>query len=121
MIRASRWLAALAPLGIGVCAAIFFASGLAANPILFLKADLGTLCLLCGAALSGLSAAGLVIGQGSDARQRKRLARARTEAVTDKHRFLSDWTTSSRIRSPQSASGSPISTTPMPTASGVTL
>jgi signal transduction histidine kinase len=88
MIRFSRWLIALTPAGLGLFIALFLSSGLVNNPVIYLKADLGTLCLLVGLTLSGLFGLGLTVWVQIDGDQRKRLARARTEATADKHRFL---------------------------------
>jgi len=88
MIRLARWLIVLTPAGLGILIALFVSSGLANNPILFLKADLGTLCWLIGVILSLLLAAGLALWQVLAAQQRQQLTDAHTEATADKHRFL---------------------------------
>ncbi len=88
MIRRARWLLVLTPRGLGLLLALFLSSGLAANPVLFLKADLGTLCLILGGLISLLLGLGLLVLQLISAQQRRRVARARSEAVADKHRFL---------------------------------
>jgi two-component system OmpR family sensor kinase len=87
MLRLARWLLVLTPAGLGLLAVLFFSSGLVGNPVLYLRADLGTLCLIIGVISSVLLSSGLALWSRSDS-LRKRLIKARSESVADKHRFI---------------------------------
>lgn len=87
MIRLARWLLVLTPAGLGLLAALFLSSGLIYNPILYLRADVGTLGLLAGVLISILLSGGLLLwSRGEGLHQR--LLKARADSVADKHRFL---------------------------------
>jgi two-component system OmpR family sensor kinase len=73
----SRYALALAPLLLGVALALIWQAGAAANPILYLRADVGTALLLLGAVGSVVALAAAVAG----ARRRAAVARAAQEAA----------------------------------------
>jgi len=58
------------------------------NPVLYLRADLGTLALLAGTALSLLMAGGLLLWEWSERRCQNRTAGLRTLAAQERRRFL---------------------------------
>jgi two-component system OmpR family sensor kinase len=58
------------------------------NPILYLRADLGTLALLAGLALSSLMAGGLLLWEWAERRCGQRVAGLRTQAAAERRRFL---------------------------------
>lgn len=88
MMRLARWLVAVTPFGLGLLIALFLSTGLAANPIVFLKADVGTLCILIGALATIGLGLGLFTWQRNADQHSQALAHARGQAVADKHRFL---------------------------------
>jgi two-component system OmpR family sensor kinase len=58
------------------------------NPVLYLRADLGTLALLAGLALSSLMAGGLLLWEWAERRCWQRVAGLRTQAAAERRRFL---------------------------------
>ena len=58
------------------------------NPVLYLRADLGTLALLVGIALSLLMVGVLILWEWSERRCQNRLAGLRTQAAQERRRFL---------------------------------
>jgi two-component system OmpR family sensor kinase len=58
------------------------------NPVLYLRADLGTLALLAGLALSSLMAGGLLLWEWAERRCGQRVAGLRTQAAAERRRFL---------------------------------
>jgi two-component system OmpR family sensor kinase len=83
-----RWTVVLMPLGIGALVALLFFSGLLTAPLVYLKADAGTLCLICGAVVTGVTGIALAVWTVLDKRHRLRLARVRNNAAAERQRFL---------------------------------
>lgn len=88
MRRLAIWAAALIPAVAGVAAAVTLAVGLFTNPVLYLRADLGTLSLLLGIAISTLLMLALGLWLWNEYRHRESLAQTMTEAAADRRRFL---------------------------------
>ncbi len=83
MIR--RWLIVLLPIGIGVALSLILNAGLFSNPIVYLRADMGSVCVLIGAIVSIGLAAGLIAWS----RAKQDVEReARWRAAEDRRRFV---------------------------------
>ncbi|MCL5996811.1 MAG: sensor histidine kinase, partial [Chloroflexi bacterium] len=83
-----RWLAVLLPLGISGVAMILLRSGQLANPILYMRADTGTLLGLLGLiASAGLACAVVIRDRLQQTRQRS-AEQALALAADDRRRFL---------------------------------
>ncbi len=78
----------LVPLLIGMAIRILLARGWVANPILFLRADAGTLALLLGIFLSITVGIGISLRTREDRVRDGVVAAAQREAVADRRRFL---------------------------------
>jgi signal transduction histidine kinase len=88
-----RWwplLASLAPLGLGLLAALLCQAGLFPDPVLVLRlrADVGTLLLLAGALLTLLALPAAAVGMHSARRRARDLDAARAACADDRRRFL---------------------------------
>jgi two-component system OmpR family sensor kinase len=80
-----RWLIVLLPIGIGVALSLILSSGLFPNPIVYLRADVGAVCVLIGAIVSIVLAAWLIAWS----RSQKNVEReARWRAAEDRRRFV---------------------------------
>ncbi len=82
------WLTAVIPASLGISAAVFFASGTVANPIIRARIDLGTLLLFAGFALSALMAAGFALAQWRRRAINLTLTQSLSRAAADRRRFL---------------------------------
>ena len=83
-----KWLIAFIPLGLGLIVAALLESGRLANPVLRLRADLGTLAVLIGLALSAAMAALLALQGWTKRVQRQSFAQAQAQATEERRRFL---------------------------------
>lgn len=88
-----RWwplLAGLAPLALGLLAALLWQAGLFPDPVLVLRlrADVGTLLLLAGALLTLLVLPAAAVGMHGARRQTRDLEAARAACADDRRRFL---------------------------------
>jgi two-component system OmpR family sensor kinase len=80
-----RWLIMLLPIGIGAGLSLILNSGLFPNPIVFMRADVGAVCVLIGAITSVVLAAWLIAWS----RAKQSLEReARWRAAEDRRRFV---------------------------------
>jgi len=82
--------ASLAPLGVGMLAALFWQAGLWPDPVLVLRlrADVGTLLLLAGALLTLLALPAAAVGMHAARRRARDLEAVRAACADDRHRFL---------------------------------
>lgn len=80
-----RWLIVLLPIGIGVALSLILNVGLFPNPIVFLRADAGSVCVLIGAITSIVLAAWLIAWSRA---QRNVEREARWRAAEDRRRFV---------------------------------
>lgn len=87
-MRGRRFLLALAPAGLGLLASLAWREGPWANPVLYLRADAGTLCLLAGLLGSLACAASGVLLRAAEARQARAIARLRSEQAERHRRFV---------------------------------
>jgi two-component system OmpR family sensor kinase len=88
-----RWwplLASLAPLGLGLPAALIWQADLFTDPVLVLRlqADVGTLFLAAGALLTLLALPAAAVGIYGTRRRARDLEAARDACADDRHRFL---------------------------------
>ena len=88
-----RWwplLASLAPLGLGLLAALLWQTGLLPGPVLelHLRADMGTLLLLTGALLTLLALPAAEVGMYAARLRARDLEAARAACAGDRRRFL---------------------------------
>lgn len=83
-----RYGLSLLPLGLGVALAALWQAGLWANPILYLRADLGTLLLLLGLLGSMGWGLGLALWALADRRREQALTRSRQEQADSHRRFI---------------------------------
>lgn len=79
-----RWLLPLIPFGLSLAIATLLGSGRLDNPILYLRADLGTLTMLVGLALSTLAASLLLLRNWATRARRQ----AQTQVADDRRRFV---------------------------------
>jgi signal transduction histidine kinase len=80
-----HWLIALLPIGIGVGLSLILNVGLFPNPIVYLRADVGAVCVLIGAIVSIVLAAWLIAWSRA---QRNVEREARWRAAEDRRRFV---------------------------------
>jgi two-component system OmpR family sensor kinase len=78
----------LIPALVGVAASVALTLSLFPNPILYLRADLGTLSLLIGIAISTLLMLALALWLWTEYRHRESLTQAAAQAAADRRRFL---------------------------------
>jgi two-component system OmpR family sensor kinase len=83
-----RYLAALLPLGLGLLLAVAWQSGLWPNPILYLRADVGTLLALLGALAALVCGLVAAARQAAGQRAAQSLARLREEQAESHRRFI---------------------------------
>lgn len=88
-----RWwplLASLAPLGVGLLAALLWQAGVWPNPVLVLRlrADVGTLSLLACALLTLLALPAAAVGMRAARRRARDLEAVRAACADDRHSFL---------------------------------
>ncbi len=83
-----RWALLLAPVGLGVAAALLWQAGLWPDPILYLRADAGTACLLLGLAMGLAGAGGLAVWGAAFRRSQAALAELRQEQADAHRRFI---------------------------------
>ncbi len=88
MITKWNWLAALAPALVGTAARVLTAGGILDNPLVYLRADVGTLAMLTGIVLSGLAAVYLALSARAARRYHAGVAQAQAGAAEDRRRFL---------------------------------
>lgn len=88
MRRLAIWAAALIPVLVGVAASVALTLNLFPNPILYLRADLGTLSLLIGIAISTLLMLALAGWLWTEYRHRESLTQTTAQAAADRRRFL---------------------------------
>ena len=81
-------LGVLLPLLLGLAARLALAAGWAENPVLFLRADLGTLLLFLGLLCTLLAAAGTGLAFAQRKRFGRQLEETRQHALEDRRRFL---------------------------------
>ncbi len=83
-------LASLAPLGLGLLAALLWQAGLLPNPVLVLRlrADVGTLLLLAGVLLTLLALPAAAVGMHGVRRRARDLDAVRAACADDRRRFL---------------------------------
>jgi two-component system OmpR family sensor kinase len=82
-----RWGLALVPLAAGLVIALADVPALP-RPIIYVRADVGTLALIIGSALSILAAAGLALWGWAGRRCQQNVADAHAEAAEERRRFL---------------------------------
>lgn len=82
-----KWVFSVVPFGLGLLVAALLGSGRVENPILRVRADLGTLVVLMGLVLSAVMAALLAL-QGTKRAHRQSLAQAHAQAAEERRRFL---------------------------------
>jgi two-component system OmpR family sensor kinase len=83
------WGIALLPAAGGLAAALLVANvAPLENPILYVRADLGTMALIVGLGLSALMAAGLALWQGQERRHQQRVAQVHAQMADERRRFL---------------------------------
>jgi two-component system OmpR family sensor kinase len=80
-----RWLIVLLPIGIGVALSLILNVGLFPNPIVYLRADVGAVCVLIGAIISIVLAAWLIAWSRA---QQNIERQARWRAAEDRRRFV---------------------------------
>jgi two-component system OmpR family sensor kinase len=83
-----RWLAALAPLVLGLAYKAITLGEWLENPVLFLRGDTGTLALLFGVLLSGVASAFLLQSQRAARRRQADVVAVQTQAAEDRRQFL---------------------------------
>lgn len=83
-----RWLIVPIPLGLALLIAFFLARNQELNPILYMRADLGTLIVFAGLSLSFLAGAGLMIWAISERMRRQAVDFAHAKAAADRRQFL---------------------------------
>lgn len=83
-----RWGLALLPLGLGLILACLGQGGLWPNPILYLRADMGTLFLLLGSLGTASLGLGLALWTLADRRLEETVARFRQEQADSHRRFI---------------------------------
>lgn len=83
--------ASLAPLGVGLLAALLWQASLISDPVLVLRlrADVGTLSLLVGALLTLLALPAAAVRMHGARRRARDLEAVRAACADDRHRFLS--------------------------------
>jgi two-component system OmpR family sensor kinase len=86
--RLAIWIAALIPALAGVAVSLTLALSLLPNPILYLRADLGTLSVLLGIAVSTLLMLGVGAWLWNEYRRRESLTQTTAQAAADRRRFL---------------------------------
>ncbi len=89
---------ALAPLALGLFAAIALQSGIAPNDVLYLRADLGSFVLTASLLASGVAALVLAVWQWSLRDIADEIAHARAKCKCTDNSF-GGWITRSKIRS----------------------
>lgn len=82
------WLAALAPIGLGAAFVALAQLGQLANPILYMRADAGTLTLLCGVVLSAVLALAFLVRRRLEQIGSRGISEARMQAAEERRRFL---------------------------------
>jgi two-component system OmpR family sensor kinase len=83
------WGIALLPAATGVAIALLVANvAPLENPILYVRADLGTIALIVGLGLSALMATGLALGQWQERRHQQRVTQVRAQMADERRRFL---------------------------------
>jgi two-component system OmpR family sensor kinase len=83
-----KWVLPLIPFGLGLIVAALLGSGRLENPILRLRADLGTLTVLIGLVLSAAVAALLALQDWMERAHRQGFAKAQAQAAKERRRFL---------------------------------
>jgi two-component system OmpR family sensor kinase len=83
-----RYLLALLPALLGLVAAVAWQAGFWADPVLYLRADVGTLCLLLGVAGSAGCALALAVWSAAGRRHERALAALRQAQADSHHRFV---------------------------------
>jgi two-component system OmpR family sensor kinase len=83
------WGIALLPAAMGLAVALLVANvAPLENPILYVRADLGTVALIVGLGLSALMAAGLALWQWQERRHQQRVTQVRAQMADERRRFL---------------------------------
>jgi two-component system OmpR family sensor kinase len=83
------WGIALLPAAVGlVTASLVTNVATLENPILYVRADVGTVVLIIGLGLSILMATGLALWQWQDRRHQQRMAEVRVQMADERRRFL---------------------------------
>jgi two-component system OmpR family sensor kinase len=83
------WGIALLPAATGLAIALLVANvAPLENPILYVRADLGTIALIVGLGLSALMAAGLALWQWQERRHQERVIQVRAQMADERRRFL---------------------------------
>lgn len=82
-----KWVFTFVPFGLGLMVAALLGNGRLQNPIFRVRADLATLAVLMGLALSAMVAA-LFALQGTKRARRQSLAQAHAQAAEERRRFL---------------------------------
>ncbi len=83
-----KWVLALLPAAAGTTIDALSQLGAMADPALYLRGDRGTLALLAGILLSGLTLGGLLLDAWAERRCQRRLGGLRDEAAAERRRFL---------------------------------
>ncbi len=83
-----QYLLALLPLGLGLGAAVAWQAGLWPNPVLYLRADVGTLLLLVGIAVAGAVAGAVALWRAAGRRSQAALGRLQQEQSDSHRRFV---------------------------------
>jgi two-component system OmpR family sensor kinase len=83
------WGIALLPAAVGLTVALLVANvAPLENPILYMRADLGTIVLIVGLGLSALMAAGLALWQWQERRHQQHVIQVRAQMADERRRFL---------------------------------
>lgn len=83
------WGIILLPAAVGLAVALLVANvAPLENPILYVRADLGTVALIVGLGLSALMAAGLALWRWQERRHQQRVTQVRAQMADERRRFL---------------------------------
>lgn len=84
-----RWLAVLAPFSVGLALDLILYFTASTVPVVFLRADVGSISLLAGASISGVVAAGIYISERYQLSQREKIAQMNENYNDERRRFIS--------------------------------
>ncbi|RPI85180.1 MAG: sensor histidine kinase [Chloroflexi bacterium] len=83
-----RWLAVLAPFAAGLALDLILYFTAPAIPVMFLRADIGSLALLVGAGISGIIAGAIYVSERYNRLQRQKIAEMNENFNDERRRFL---------------------------------
>jgi two-component system OmpR family sensor kinase len=82
------WFGALIPVTLGLGLDLLIGYRMAQIPIIYFRADAGSLCLLTGSIMSGLLLIGLIVNQLNNRREQEIRTQIHTQAADERRRFL---------------------------------